>query len=148
MMTDDISPAASPVTGAELIGWGHRPGPQFPVLLARANAARSEGFGLVKIRQMLEADLPPPATEPLALRKAGEVPLHVSLRAGNADEQDNLDKVLATMAEVLKTPTVEAGAVMPDACPAGPLEPFRWVESWPRGERSIPACIRPISVVR
>lgn len=118
MMTDE---AASPVTGADLIGWGHRPGPAFPALLARANAARAEGYGLVRIRQMLEADLPPPAPEPLALRKAGAVPLHVSIRADNADEQDNIDKVLATMAEVLKTPTVTAGAVMPDACPAGPL---------------------------
>lgn len=118
MMTDE---AASPVTGADLIGWGHRPGPAFPALLARANAARAEGYGLVRIRQMLEADLPPPAPEPLALRKAGAVPLHVSIRAENADEQDNIDKVLATMAEVLKTPTVTAGAVMPDACPAGPL---------------------------
>jgi len=118
MMTDE---AASPVTGADLIGWGHRPGPAFPALLARANAARAEGFGLVRIRQMLEANLPPPAPEPLALRKAGEVPLLVSIRAENADEQDNIDKVLATMAEVLKTPTVTAGAVMPDACPAGPL---------------------------
>jgi len=118
MMTDE---AASPVTGADLIGWGHRPGPAFPALLARANAARAEGFGLVRIRQMLDADLPPPAPEPLALRKAGAVPLHVSIRAENADEQDNIDKVLATMAEVLKTPTVTAGAVMPDACPAGPL---------------------------
>ncbi|AWD23410.1 RNA-splicing ligase RtcB [Fuscovulum blasticum] len=118
MMNDD---AHSPVTGADLIGWGHRPGPAFPDLLSRANAARAEGLGLIRIRQMLEADLPPPAPEPLALRRPGEVPLHVSLRAENADEQDNIDKVLATMAEVLKTPTVEAGAVMPDACPAGPL---------------------------
>lgn len=118
MMTDD---APSPVTGAELIDWGHRPGPQFPELLARANAARAHGLGLVRIREMLAAELPPPAPAPLALRQPGEVPLHVSLRAEDADEQDNLAKVLATMAEVLKTPTVEAGAVMPDACPAGPL---------------------------
>lgn len=118
MMNDD---APSPVTGADLIGWGHRPGPSFPDLLSRANTARAEGLGLIRIRQMLEPDLPPPAPEPLALRQPGEVPLHVSIRAEDADEQDNVDKVLATMAEVLKTPTVEAGAVMPDACPAGPL---------------------------
>lgn len=118
MMNDD---ARAAVTGTDLIGWGHRPGPAFPQLLARANAARAEGLGLAHIRQMLEPDLPPPAPEPLALRQPGEVPLHVCIRAENADEQDNVDKVLATMAEVLKTPTVEAGAVMPDACPAGPL---------------------------
>ncbi len=118
MMNDD---AISAVTGTTLIDWGHRPGPAFPDLLARANAAREQGLGLIRIRQMLEADLPPPAPEPLALRKPGDVPLHVSIRAENADEQKNLENVLATMAEVLKTPTVEAGAVMPDACPAGPL---------------------------
>ncbi len=118
MMNDD---APSPVTGADLIGWGHRPGPAFPDLLTRANAARGQGLGLIRIRQMLEADLPPPAPEPPALRQPGEVPLHVSIRAEDADEQKNVADVLATMAEVLKTPTVEAAAVMPDACPAGPL---------------------------
>lgn len=117
-MNDD---AASPLTGATLIGWGHRPGPRFRDLLVRANAARDQGLDLNGIRQLLDADLQPPAPEPLALRPAGEVPLHVSIRAENADEQKNLDAVLATMTEVLRTPTVEAGAVMPDACPAGPL---------------------------
>lgn len=117
-MNDD---ALSPVTGADLIGWGHRPGPAFPDLLARANAARTQGLGLIPIREMLEADLPPPAPDPLPLHRPGDVPLHVSIRAENADEQKNVENVLATMAEVLKTPTVEAGAVMPDACPAGPL---------------------------
>ncbi|WP_236635880.1 RtcB family protein [Paracoccus aminophilus] len=116
-----MNEAFSLVTGADLIAWGHRPGPAFRDLLSRANFARSEGCGLEGIRQMLEPDLPPPAPEPLALLKAGEVPLHVNIRAENADEQENIDRVLASMVEVLKTPTVEAGAVMPDACPAGPL---------------------------
>lgn len=111
----------APVTGAALIDWGHRPGPQFPDLLARANAARGQGLSLVRIRQLLEADLPPPPPEPLALHAPGAIPLHVSIRAENADEQDNVDKVIATMTEVLRTPTAEAGAVLPDACPAGPL---------------------------
>lgn len=117
MMTE----ATTPLTGADLIAWGHRPGPQFPDLLARANAARAGGAGTEAIRALLALALPQPAPAPLPLQAAGAVRLHVSLRAEDADEQDNVDKVLATMAEVLKTPTVEAGAVMPDACPAGPL---------------------------
>lgn len=36
-------------------------------------------------------------------------------------EQENIAKVKATMDEVMRTPTVVAGAVMPDACPAGPV---------------------------
>lgn len=123
MMNDDaaLPLTGTTLTGTTLIGWGHRPGPGFHDLLARANAARDQGRDLTAIRQMLEADLLPPAPAPLALRAPGEVPLHVSIRAENADEQENIDRVLASMAEVLKTPTVEAGAVMPDACPAGPL---------------------------
>ena len=117
-MTDETLP---PFTGADLIDWGHRPGPAFPGLLARANTARAEGLGLVRIRELLEADLPRPPPAPLRLRAAGEVPLHVNIRAEDTDEQANIDGVLATMAELLKTPTVEAGSIMPDACPAGPL---------------------------
>lgn len=116
-MSDDFPP----LTGTDLIAWGHRPGRGFADMLTRANAARDQGLDLAGIRQMLLADLPPPAPEPLALHQPGAVPLHVSIRAENADEQKNLDAVLATMAEVLRTPTAIAGAVMPDACPAGPL---------------------------
>jgi tRNA-splicing ligase RtcB len=112
--------APIPVTGADLIAWGHRPGPAFPGLLARANAARTDGIDLQGIRQMLEPDLPPAPADPLPLRAAGEVALHVNIRADDADEQANIDSVLATMTEVMRTPTVEAGSVMPDACPAGP----------------------------
>ncbi|MDQ7774675.1 MAG: RtcB family protein [Paracoccus aminovorans] len=110
-----------PVTGADLIAWGHRPGRGFGDLLDRANVARAGGLDLSGIRALLAADIPPPPPEPLALRQPGEAPLHVSIRAENEDEARNLAAVLATMAEVLRTPTVEAGAVMPDACPAGPL---------------------------
>ena len=56
MMTQDDTPA--PVTGHDLQDWGHRPGPQFPALLARANELRAEGFGLVKIRAELEGEIP------------------------------------------------------------------------------------------
>jgi tRNA-splicing ligase RtcB (3'-phosphate/5'-hydroxy nucleic acid ligase) len=109
------------ITGAELIDWGHKPGPQFPALLERAAVAQASGLGLHDIRAMLAAVLPPPAPAPLKLQDADDVPLHVNIRAENADEQDNIAKVLETMRAVLRTPTVTAGAIMPDACPAGPI---------------------------
>ncbi|WP_395541757.1 hypothetical protein [Neotabrizicola sp. sgz301269] len=37
MTEDALLPDKPPVTGADLIAWGHRPGPAFPGLLARAN---------------------------------------------------------------------------------------------------------------
>lgn len=109
-----------PVTGDHLKDWGHRPGPQFPSLLKRANALRAEGHGLVKIRQVLEPEIPPaPVTQ--SLRAPGVVPFHVNIEAADPDEIDNVEKVRATMTELMRVPTIEAGAIMPDACPAGPV---------------------------
>ena len=50
-------------------------------------------------------------------------PINYSFNIGaeNELEQDNIEKVKATMDEVMRTPTVVGGAVMPDACPAGPI---------------------------
>ncbi len=109
-----------PVTGAHLKDWGHRPGKQFPTLLAKANAMRAEGFGLVRIRQELEGDIPPPPVT-LSLRDTGEVPFHENIRADDPDEEDNVEKVRQTMTALMRVPTIEAGAIMPDACPAGPV---------------------------
>ncbi len=47
------------------------------------------------------------------------VPIHVNLIAETEHEKDNLAKVMGHMEELAKLPTVEALAVMPDACPAG-----------------------------
>jgi len=45
---------------------------------------------------------------------------HVNIAAHNELEQDNIAKVCASMDELMKTPTLVAGAIMPDACPTGP----------------------------
>ncbi len=110
----------TPVTGAELIEWGHRPGAQFPDLLARANAARAEGFGLVRIREMLEGEKPPPV-ETFGLRETGALAYHVNIDPEGEDEVQNVEDVNRTMTALMRTPTIEAGAIMPDACPAGPV---------------------------
>ena len=115
-MTDQFDP----VTGEHLKDWGHRPGKQFPALLEKANALRAEGFGLVRIRQELEGDIPPPPTT-LDLRARGAVPFHENIVATHPDEETNLAQVRETMAELMRVPTIEAGAIMPDACPAGPV---------------------------
>ena len=44
----------------------------------------------------------------------------LNIAAENELEVDNVAKVKATMDAVMRTPTVLGGAVMPDACPAGP----------------------------
>lgn len=109
-----------PVTGEHLKDWGHRPGKQFPALLARANEMRAEGLGLFRIRSELEGEIPP-APVTMDLRTPGEVPFHENIDIAEPDEEDNVLKVRATMTELMRTPTIEAGAIMPDACPAGPV---------------------------
>ncbi len=42
-----------------------------------------------------------------------------NIRAENEEEQGNMNAVINTMNEVMKTPTVVNGAIMPDACPTG-----------------------------
>ena len=52
---------------------------------------------------------------------SGTVPFFINIQAENDHEQDNVDKCVATMTELMRTPTLKAGAIMPDACPAGPI---------------------------
>lgn len=116
-MKDDMIP----VTGNDLIGWGHRPGPGFPALIDKANQGLSAGMARDAVRRMLETDLPPPPPPVLPLKAAGAAPFHVNIEAADEDEAKNLADVSETMRTLMRTPTVEAGAVLPDACPAGPL---------------------------
>ncbi|SMX27434.1 RNA-splicing ligase RtcB [Pelagimonas phthalicica] len=109
-----------PVTGDHLKEWGHRPGKQFPQLLEKANGLRAEGFGLVKIRRELEGDLVP-EPETLDLHAPGAVAFHENIEVSGPDEEDNLVKVRETMRALMRTPTLVGGAIMPDACPAGPV---------------------------
>lgn len=50
-MSDDVT--RDSVTGEHLKDWGHRPGKQFPDLLARANDMRAQGFGLTLMNVMI-----------------------------------------------------------------------------------------------
>ncbi|MEL7444208.1 MAG: RtcB family protein [Pseudomonadota bacterium] len=115
-----MSDAFEPVTGDHLKEWGHAPGKHFPDLLARANALRTEGFGLVRIRDELASEIVP-APPTMDLRAPGAVAYFENIQVNHPDEEDNIAKVRETMTELMRTPTIEAGAIMPDACPAGPV---------------------------
>ncbi len=105
------------ITGATLIGWGCAPGAWFAGAIEAANRAAAEGRSEAEIRALVAGRAPPPILPP----QAG-APVAMLIEAGDTpDETDNLAKVRETMAELMKTPTLEAGAVMPDACPAGGL---------------------------
>ena len=44
MTVSTAAPTAGPITGEDLKAWGHRPGPQFPTLLAKAESLQAEGL--------------------------------------------------------------------------------------------------------
>ena len=108
------------LTGTDLKTWGHHPGPQFPELLARANAMLETGTDADAIRATLAAEIPPEPVQ-VPLHAEGSVAFHENLIPADSDEEDNLRKVRETMRAVMRTPTVIGGAIMPDACPAGPV---------------------------
>lgn len=102
------------ITGKTLIDWGMQPGPHFKRAVEAANAAAAIGE-CPKTAALALA--PPPA---IPLRPAGALYFE-NIRPDNPGEADNLRAVRADMAALMRVPTVEAGAIMPDACPAGTI---------------------------
>ena len=101
-------------TGQDLIDLGCEQGPVIGELLSVVNTSphtRDEVRALIKQNA-------PTAVLPLQSEPA---PCQYNITANNEIEADNVKAVKATMAEVLRTPCVVEGAVMPDACPAGPI---------------------------
>lgn len=105
------------LTSELLLSWGHAPSKAFGAALRDGAAALQAGLSLQEVRAMLESYKPAPTT-PLA--PLGQKPFHVNIDADNEDEQDNIKSVKDHMHELMRTPTIESGAIMPDACPAGP----------------------------
>ncbi len=108
------------LTGQDLKSWGHVPGPHFPELLARANQMQEDGADVVSIRADLASEIPVRPKQ-VELNDDGAVSFEENLIPADADEEKNLLKVRETMRAVMRTPTVVGGAIMPDACPAGPI---------------------------
>lgn len=106
------------ITGKDLIDVGAKPGKWFTQAIKTANHLISNGEDREKVIHAVIAEFQPPPH--LALR--GLAPsFHLNIRAENEHETANVTAVFDTMAELMRTPVVTAGAVMPDACPAGPL---------------------------
>lgn len=105
------------INGKDLIAAGMRQGRWFKDALAAANAALERGEDRDRAIAAARALEPPPD---IPLRAAGAIPFHVNIEAETPEEQANVDAVVKSMTQLMRTPVVRAGAIMPDACPAGP----------------------------
>ena len=109
-------------TGKDLIALWYKPGKYFTDALAYINEVDLDWEELVKYLDEISRDTTiQPHAKPVLYR--------VFITADTLEEQLNLNSVIATMEEVMKTPTVVWGTVMPDACHAGPIGtiPVWWV---------------------
>src|SRR5438105_9167219 len=106
---------SEPVTGRTLLDWGYQAAPWFGRAIAAAEDARRKGADEAALRAIVNSFLPPPA---VALRAAGELAHRLNIRAEAPEEQENIASVERHMIELMRVPTIKAGAVMPDACPA------------------------------
>lgn len=100
------------ITGKDLIALGYRQGKWFKEALQEANRLRLNGAALTRF-----LDEKAPVIRDL---HENSVPFHKNIAAEAEIEVHNVNTVCNSMHQLMKTPTVVDGAVMPDACPTGP----------------------------
>lgn len=100
------------ITGKDLIQLGFYTGKWMKEALIHINENELRGDSLMNYLEQFRQPDPIPVFE-------NPVDFKINIRAENELETENVKSVLATMNELMKTPTVVNGAVMPDACPTG-----------------------------
>jgi RNA-splicing ligase RtcB len=100
------------ITGKDLIELGFKPAKWFKDAIDHANQHDLRGNRLKEYVESIRPKFVEPHSEPVSF--------HQNIRAETEEETDNVNMVLATMHDLMKTPTLIGGAVMPDACPTGP----------------------------
>jgi RNA-splicing ligase RtcB len=101
------------ITGKTLVDLGYKPGKWFKEAIEHANTHQLEGKELSNFLDTVSPNIIDPYDQPL--------PYFKNIKATSAEEVENVQQVFATMDELMKTPTIIKGAVMPDACPTGTI---------------------------
>ena len=101
------------ITGRDLIDAGFPQGPEFGAALEHL---KSIDFPNSELKNWVSENAPEPRVKPQAPIKYNSY-----IESENDLEEANVQSVKSTFEELLKTPTIRYGSIMPDACPAGPL---------------------------
>lgn len=102
------------ITGEDLIKMGYKPAKWFKEALNFINDNDLKGNALTTY--LANFKFP----EPLGLNN-NKVPFNINIKAESEVEEVNVKSVTDTMVELMKTPTIVSGTIMPDACPTGPI---------------------------
>ena len=100
------------ITGQDLLNLGFKPGKWFKEAIAYANDNQLSGDELFGYLETFRPKYIEPFSEPVSF--------YQNIKAETGEEILNVESVLSTMRELMITPTLVGGAVMPDACPTGP----------------------------
>ena len=101
------------LNGNDLIEMGYRPGKWFKDALDHINSTEMNSSELAEYLEQFKSP------DPIELFD-NPVEFAVNIKAENELEQTNVDSVVGSMDVLMRTPTMVAGAIMPDACPTGP----------------------------
>ena len=105
------------ITGNDLIAYGFKPGSWFKDAIEAANIAYNNGSSSTEIHAIIQ-EYEPEAIPEVSMR-TNSIPFNVFLDTANQDEINNKAKVIEHVDAIMRLPTVEAAAVMPDAMPSG-----------------------------
>mgnify|MGYP001944741967 CR=1 FL=1 len=100
-------------TGKTLIDLGFKQAKWFKEAIVHINENKLEGNDMLNYLEQFKA----PDTIDL---HAKPIEFAINIKAESNLEETNVNSVINTMETLMKTPTLVAGAIMPDACPAGP----------------------------
>lgn len=102
------------MNGDQLIKWGFKPGAWFKAALDAANDLERQGATSEDIYQHVRAMVPVELE-----KRTNTLPFTVFSTPESDASRKNMSAVVEHMDNLMRVPTVTAGAVMPDACPAG-----------------------------
>lgn len=109
------------LTSEDLIAAGYEPGPIFEILFAKIAEYEAKGIADPKYAlKLLKRDCGAPVAK--LQQRAEPVALSEAISASNEMERDNIEKVRRQMHQLLRTPVISAGVILPDACPVSPAE--------------------------
>ena len=101
------------ITGNHLLELGFRQGKWMKQAITHINQNQLKGKEMLAYLEQFKSP------DPIALHKT-PVAFSINIKSENEAEKDNVNKVINSMQTLMKTPTLVDGAIMPDACPAGP----------------------------
>lgn len=105
------------IKARDLIAAGWHEGRRIGAALRRARDLEASGLSRANVLVALEMEFPKQL--PVILPRHEPAPLAEAIEAESPLEADNVAAARARMLELLHSPVVKRGAIMPDTCPAG-----------------------------